>query len=145
MRKIKMSINSHHQFNLLIYPVLLAFFLLSSSLQLVTGDASVSSEDQPASESSETSGSPQVEPVVPEVSSDQDVVITYTPLNLDNENLAYFLYESFDDELAFNNRWTQSKATKAESQEFKYDGEWAVGPSHSKIKGEMIMHLNIST
>lgn len=64
---------------------------------------------------------------------DHDIV--YNTPNLDAESLPYFLYEHFDDELAFNGQWTQSKATKAESEEFVYDGEWSLSPSHSRLKG----------
>ena len=95
-------------------------------------DASV--EEQPASGSAEDQIIASDGPVISEAVQD-DVVINYSTPNLDADNLQYFLYESFDDELAFNNRWTQSKATKAESQEFKYDGEWALAPAHSSIKG----------
>lgn len=67
--------------------------------------------------------------------SDADQEIIYETPNLDAESLPYFLYEHFDDELAFNSKWTQSKATKAESEEFVYDGEWSLTPSHSRLKG----------
>lgn len=66
-------------------------------------------------------------------SDDHDII--YTTPDLDAESLPYFLFEHFDDELSFNGKWTQSKATKAESEEFVYDGEWSLTPSHSKLKG----------
>lgn len=69
----------------------------------------------------------------PTVSEDHEIV--YNTPNLDAESLPYFLFEHFDDELSFNGKWTQSKATKAESEEFVYDGEWSLSPSHSKLKG----------
>ena len=63
--------------------------------------------------------------------------IHYSTPVLDVKDHPHFYYESFDDEIAFNQRWTKSKATKAdESGELKYDGEWNLVASHSKLQGD---------
>ena len=63
-------------------------------------------------------------------------VISYTTPDLDKDHLPYKLYEHFDDESAFTSRWIRSKATKSESEEFQYDGEWGLVPSHTRVAGE---------
>lgn len=99
---------------------------LAEELSLNSGEGVVSSED-------DTSSSSIDDP------SHQDEEILYKTPDLDAESLPYFLYESFDDELNFNGKWIQSRAKKAESEsEFVYDGEWALTPSHSRLKGQLL-------
>lgn len=62
--------------------------------------------------------------------------IEYASPQLDRENLPYFLYEHFDEEEAYNRKWVKSKATKSESKDMKYDGEWGLTESHSRVKGK---------
>lgn len=93
-------------------------------------------------------GRKKAKEVVPEVKADdedsEEVVvdkelpdeIEYSSPQLDRENLPYFLYEHFDDEEAFNRKWIRSKATKSESEDQKYDGEWVLTESHSRVKGK---------
>ena len=61
--------------------------------------------------------------------------VRYSTPDLEQENLSFKLYEHFDDELLFNRRWVRSKATKSDSQDFQYDGEWALLPSHDRVPG----------
>lgn len=91
----------------------------------IVEELSIASEEVASSEEASSSTVP-----------DADQEIVYVTPDLDAESLPYFLYEHFDDELAFNSKWTQSKATKAESEEFVYDGEWSLTPSHSRLKGK---------
>lgn len=65
-------------------------------------------------------------------------VLQYTTPDLDQEDLPYKLYEHFDDELLFNKRWIRSQATKSDSEEFQYDGEWDLVPSHVRVPGESL-------
>ena len=62
--------------------------------------------------------------------------VHYSTPNLDTDGLfKRYFYESFDDEISFNQQWIQSKTTKAESEDLKYDGDWDLVASHSSIKG----------
>jgi hypothetical protein len=45
------------------------------------------------------------------------------------------LYEAFDDASKFNLNWVQSKATKADSQDDKYDGKWELVGTDERIPG----------
>ncbi|KAI1287330.1 Calnexin [Halotydeus destructor] len=63
--------------------------------------------------------------------------IEYSSPQLDRENLAHFLYEHFDERDAYNAKWITSKVAKSESdQDRKYDGEWNLAESHSRVKGD---------
>lgn len=64
-------------------------------------------------------------------------VIQYSTPDLERDNLPHKFYEHFDDELLFNRRWIKSQATKSDSEEFQYDGEWAIVPSHDRVSGEL--------
>ncbi|RWS11039.1 calnexin-like protein [Dinothrombium tinctorium] len=50
----------------------------------------------------------------------------------------YFVYEPFDDETKFNERWVKSQSTKAGSDEYKYNGEWALHESNKRLKGKLV-------
>jgi hypothetical protein len=56
--------------------------------------------------------------------------ILYSTPNIDN----YYIYEHFDEELEFNQRWTKSESSK-DSQQLKYDGEWGLTHTQQSIKG----------
>jgi len=73
--------------------------------------------------------------------SDQHTV-QYSTLDLDASRHPFFFYEHFDDEITFNQRWTRSQATKSDSQEFQFDGEWTINPSHSKVKGDSCLVMS---
>ena len=79
----------------------------------------------------------------PDATAAQDEsTVHYSTPNLDSDGLfKRHLYESFDDEILFNQRWIQSKATKAESEDLKYDGDWDLVASHSSIRGESLVFL----
>lgn len=64
----------------------------------------------------------------------QEQVIKYSTPDL--ENLPHKFYEHFDDELLFNQRWIKSQATKSESEDFQYDGEWGLVSSHDRVPGQ---------
>ena len=74
----------------------------------------------------------------PEEHAVPEQVIHYTTPDLERDNLPHKFYEHFDDELLFNRRWVKSQATKSESEEFKYDGEWGLVPSHVRVPGELL-------
>jgi calnexin len=61
-----------------------------------------------------------------------DQSILYSTPNIDN----YYIYEHFDDDQDFNSRWIRSEASKADSNEFKYDGEWSLTQTTSSLKGD---------
>lgn len=76
------------------------------------------------------------------VSAQVESTVHYSTPNLDSDGLfKRHLYESFDDEIQFNQKWIQSKATKAESEDLKYDGDWDLVASHSSIRGECPLSL----
>lgn len=62
--------------------------------------------------------------------------IVYSTLQLDEES-SPFLYEHFDDDALFKSRWVKSRATKSDSQDLKYDGDWELTESHSRLKGTL--------
>lgn len=62
--------------------------------------------------------------------------IEYSSPQLDRENRAYYLYEHFDDPDAFDKKWVRSKATKADSEDSQYDGEWELTETHPRVKGK---------
>lgn len=64
-------------------------------------------------------------------SSDADQSILYSTPNIDN----YYIYEHFDDDQDFQSRWIRSEASKADSNEFKYDGEWSLTQTTPSLKG----------
>lgn len=53
----------------------------------------------------------------------------------DVEREKYYLFEHFDDQQQYTERWIKSLASKADSKEAKYDGEWSYIESHPKLKG----------
>ena len=65
----------------------------------------------------------------PDQSVDQSIL--YSTPNIDN----YYIYEHFDDDQDFGSRWIRSQASKADSNEFKYDGEWSLTPTTASLKG----------
>ena len=70
----------------------------------------------------------------------QDVIeepeeIEYSSLNLASSNRNFYLYEHFDDEGIFEKNWIKSEATKSDSQDMLYDGEWGIVDTHSRLKG----------
>lgn len=60
-----------------------------------------------------------------------DQSILYSTPNIDN----YYIYEHFDDDQDFGSRWIRSQASKADSNEFKYDGEWSLTQTTASLKG----------
>jgi len=60
----------------------------------------------------------------------------------DVEPKNYYLFEHFDDEKQYLERWFKSLASKADSKDFKYDGEWSYINSHSKLKGDNAIMMN---
>ena len=103
-----------------------SFKLITSSViflfycSLVFSQAEVASDDDSSKVTDETT--------VP--------IVHYSTPQLNAESEKHHFYESFDDEIIFNNRWIRSKTTKAESQDLKYDGEWDLVDSHSSIVGK---------
>ena len=65
-----------------------------------------------------------------DVVSDVDQSILYSTPNIDN----YYIYEHFDDSEDFSQRWIRSEASKSDSQEFQYSGEWALTPTTPALK-----------
>ncbi|CAG2113736.1 unnamed protein product, partial [Medioppia subpectinata] len=65
-----------------------------------------------------------------DVSVDQSIL--YSTPNIDN----YYIYEHFDDSDDFENRWIRSETSKSDSQELKYDGQWALTPTTTALKGD---------
>ncbi|RWS31248.1 calnexin-like protein, partial [Leptotrombidium deliense] len=61
--------------------------------------------------------------------------IDYKTPQLDDDN--YLLYESFDDSEQFTKKWIKSQTTKAESDEYKYEGEWSLVESNKRLKGDL--------
>lgn len=95
--------------------ICLTLLLICSSCPSVTSSDDDSPQEQPAS---------------------VETTVHYSTPILDTDGLyKRHFYESFDDEISFNQRWIQSKATKAESEDLKYDGDWDLVASHSSIKG----------
>lgn len=80
---------------------------------------------------------------VPSEQAVPEQVIQYRTPDLEQENLPHKFYEHFDDELLFNRRWIKSQATKSESQESQYDGEWGLVPSHVRVPGQLLQKLII--
>ncbi|XP_054154677.1 calnexin-like [Oppia nitens] len=62
---------------------------------------------------------------------DSDDVLYATP-NIDN----YYIYEHFDDRQDFDSRWLRSAIPKPDSNEHKYDGEWAITSTTQSLKGD---------
>ena len=62
---------------------------------------------------------------------DADQAILYATPNIDN----YYIYEHFDDDQDFRSRWVRSEASKADTDEFKYDGEWSLTQTTPSLKG----------
>lgn len=60
----------------------------------------------------------------------------------DIEQEKYYLFEHFDDERQYVERWFKSSAAKSDSKEAKYDGEWAYINSHPKLKGDNAIMMN---
>ena len=46
-----------------------------------------------------------------------------------------YFFEHFDDAQLFSSRWMTSSASKADSSELKYDGEWDRVQSQTQLKG----------
>ena len=83
---------------------------------------------------SEDVESPSITPSLPETH--DATVIHYSTPRLHPEDHPHYFYEHFDDEIAFNERWAKSKASKSDLQDFNYDGEWTLVSSHSKLSGD---------
>jgi calnexin len=56
--------------------------------------------------------------------------ILYSTPNIDN----YYIYEHFDEQLEFNQRWIKSQSSK--DSQLKYDGEWGLTHTQQSIKGD---------
>jgi hypothetical protein len=81
-----------------------------------------------------------------EETSDEPVPVPQEPVTIryttpDLEDLPHKFYEHFDDELLFNQRWVKSQATKSESEDLQYDGEWGLVPSHDRVPGQYSLLL----
>lgn len=84
----------------------------------------------------------EISPPPDESAAQVESTVHYSTPNLDSDgSFKRHLYESFDDEILFNQKWIQSKATKAESEDLKYDGDWDLVTSHSSIRGESLVFL----
>lgn len=70
---------------------------------------------------------------------EEDDFIYITP---DIELDKYYLYEHFDDNRQYTERWIKSLASKSNSKEAKYDGEWAYVNAHPKLKGDYAIMMN---
>lgn len=53
-------------------------------------------------------------------SPNEQAQVVYNTPNVDGQ----YIYEHFDDSTLFANKWIKSSASKADSEELKYDGEW---------------------
>uniref|UniRef100_T1L645 Uncharacterized protein n=1 Tax=Tetranychus urticae TaxID=32264 RepID=T1L645_TETUR len=83
-------------------------------------------------DSSETDSvdSPSLPPLPSPSSSEEELIDYQTPdIPLDN----VYLYEPFDDKDSFHKNWVTSKATKSDSEDGKYDGEWEIVPTVERI------------
>ena len=113
-------------------PLLLLCFLIITSYTCLS-DAQVEDEDFDVT-------SDASDDAIVEESSSPEEVIKYSTPQLQSDQLSHKLFEHFDDELLFNQRWTKSEATKADSEEHKYDGEWDLIESHVRILGKRLVH-----
>lgn len=58
-----------------------------------------------------------------------------------NSQETVHLYEPFDDDANYKKNWILSKATKAESSDNKYDGQWTRVTTDDRIKGMLFLEL----
>lgn len=59
--------------------------------------------------------------------------VDYTTPQVDD---GQYFYEHFDDEQSFASKWIKSSASKADSSELKYDGEWSRVATQAQLKGK---------
>lgn len=114
----------------------LALLLLASLLVLNGSNASDSSRPQPEfgdelDQSNELDRSEEVQ------LTEED----FAYITPDVEREKYYLFEHFDDQQQYTERWIKSFASKADSKEAKYDGEWSYIESHPKLKGKFFSKL----
>lgn len=80
---------------------------------------------------------------VPTIKDDEEIV--YHSPQLERQKLPHFLYEHFDDADLFGRQWIKSRATKAESQDMLFDGEWELTQTHSRVVGKCAVELRRSS
>lgn len=98
-------------------------------LLLVLGIGLSARAQSDAGESAESSTEPSL------ASDSPDFVYRTPDLELDRHHL----YEHFDDEQLFQQRWVRSKVRLPDSKQPKYDGEWELTDSHGKLKGKPVV------
>lgn len=111
----------------LVFLVLIKLLLLNISNASQTPDQS-NSEEIETNEFDESNEIDKSE----EIQLTEEDFIYITP---DIEQNKYYLFEHFDDERQYLERWIKSTATKSNSKDAKYDGEWIYVNSHPKLKG----------
>lgn len=108
--------------------------LLLLSLLVLNGSNASKSQQPPAASPSDFDELDQSG----ELDQSEEVQLTeedFVYITPDVEREKYYLFEHFDDKQQYTERWIKSLASKADSKEAKYDGEWSYVESHPKLKG----------
>ncbi|XP_015791836.1 calnexin [Tetranychus urticae] len=114
------------------------FRLIFSIFLLITVRSSLCDENTDSSET-DSVDSPSLPPLPSPSSSEEELIDYQTPdIPLDN----VYLYEPFDDKDSFHKNWVTSKATKSDSEDGKYDGEWEIVPTVERIPGDLGLMMN---
>lgn len=119
-----------------------SYSILLLSLLLITyhsNNVCYGQQQQPESEDDETIISNNIDNNNDQSSESESEQIDYVTPQIDEQ----YLYESFDNQEKFQQRWHKSVAHKADSSDLKYDGEWDLVRTQDLLKGKLFLIRNI--